>query len=803
MKMKFMSLLMVFALVSCSTEELGNGGTPASGKGGVRLVLSTDGFDEVGSRAVDEKAIHDVNILEYKDGKLEQVVYLDESEADFSEAVEVSGLKKIPATEMVEETDADGNKVEVMKEDTKENFVFVVANYGSKIDKDEPQLQSLAGLQQFKMKFSGKTDLTHLPMTGFYYKGVNPTSATQMEVTLQRAVAKINFTLDTSGFKVDGKTPSQLVVNSIELCNVPSDITLYPCKVRPNLPKDDVTAGKWNFGVDSETTHFPTKDEMEADGGSVTYGDDENHSSDANTYVAYIPENARGSYDGITDNKDKRPFKCDPSISEKDEASDKCFTYIRVVLSYVTSDNMLNRVTYRIYLGGNSTGDMNLLRKTQYNVATSLTGIDSNDTRISVKDMGPAGEVMTENANCYMIDMSDALSVNGKLVTIPLKQVNDGWDYIKSFESSQSSTAATVKSLLESGEWEIQTEWKTWEGSSNVTGTKSADFSASNLKATLTIPADVTNGNNAVVKLVPKSDNTKTYWSWHLWFTNYKPDEADASKRNGQIHQYISTAFTTGIYKDKFMMDRNLGATIIQTDASAFSQPSKTSEAIKYYGLYYQFGRKDPFIGSGDGTGNFATIRDASGSPLNDVTKPTAPPFKTVSGGSSASCLATAVMHPSTFYTTNSENWTKEENGLWFKTSDGKKTPFDPCPPGWRVPKGGTTATDNPWAGFRTGSSSATDNGNYSSWGGFNWSSSATGTNGRLYKSGGVQAWFPDCGWLSYSNGTISSFGSWGRYWCAAPNSTQGYDFFFDSGRVYPSCYDYRPYGMLVRCIQE
>ena len=795
---------MVFALVSCSTEELGNGGTPASGKGGVRLVLSTDGFDEVGSRAVDEKAIHDVNILEYKEGKLEQVVYLDESEADFSEAVEVSGLKKIPATEMVEETDADGNKVEVMKEDTKENFVFVVANYGSKIDKDEPQLQSLAGLQQFKMKFSGKTDLTHLPMTGFYYKGVNPTSATQMNVTLQRVVAKINFTLDTSGFKVDGKTPSQLVVNSIELCNVPSDITLYPCKVRPNLPKDDVTAGKWNFGSDSETTHFPTKDEMEADGGSVTYGDDENHSSDANTYVAYIPENARGSYDGITDNKDKRPYKCDPSISEDDEASDKCFTYIRVVLSYVTSDNMLNRVTYRIYLGGNSTGDMNLLRKTQYNVATSLTGIDSNDTRITVKDMGPADEVMTENANCYMIDMSDALSVNGKLVTIPLKQVNDGWDYIKSFESSQSSTAETVKKLLESGEWEIQTEWKTWEGSSNVTGTKSADFSASNLKATLTIPADVTNGNNAVVKLVPKSDNSKTYWSWHLWFTNYKPDEADASKRNGQIHQYISNAFKSGgTYYGKYMMDRNLGATIIRNDASAISQPSSTSEAIKYYGLMYQFGRKDPFIGSGAGNANFATIRDASGKSL---TSGTTPPFKRVSGGgTSTSFLATAVMNPSTFYTYDG-NWTKEQNGLWFKTSDGKKTPFDPCPPGWRVPLGGTTVTQNPWAGFGNGNASSTSSG---TWSGFAWkSSSNTGAAGALYNyNNSVQAWYPASGYIYRIDGNLGNVGSKGFYWGAMPfDQVFGCNFCLESGRILPDnqkYYNERGFAFPVRCIQE
>ena len=236
MKRILVSFRMVFALVSCSTEELGNGNsTPASNKGGVQLVLSTDGFDEVGSRAVDESVIHDVNILQYVNGVLgPEIVYLDENNADFSKAVEVSGLQKASATTMEPATDADGNEVQVMKEDGYENFIFIIANYGSTIDRQ--QVHDLASLKKFTMSFSGKTDMENLPMTGFYYGGINPTSTTQMKVTLQRAVAKINFTLDTSNFRINGKTPSALFVNSIKLCNVPGNITLYPCKVRPSLP---------------------------------------------------------------------------------------------------------------------------------------------------------------------------------------------------------------------------------------------------------------------------------------------------------------------------------------------------------------------------------------------------------------------------------------------------------------------------------------------------------------------------------------------------------------------------------------
>ena len=731
-------------------------------------MLSTECFDEVGSRAVDENTIHDVNILEYKDGVLSQQKYLTASaEVDFSKAVNVYDLKDLDATKLDDGTDGDGNKVKVIQENGHENFIFVVANYGSKIDGE--QVPDLAKLKEFKMSFSGKNDMTHLPMTGFYYGGINATSTTQMSVTLQRAVAKISFTLNTSGFKVGGKAPSQLVVDSIKLCNVPGNITLFPCKVRPNLPKDGA-AGKW---WDNKQTLFPTKDEMEADGGSVTYGEDENHSSTANTYVAYIPENARGSYDGITDNLDKRPSMCSASISEDDEASDKCFTHIRVVLSYVTSDNMLKRATYRIYLGGNDTGDMNVLRNTQYNVTTNLHSANIADTRITVKDLGPAGDVMTENANCYMIDMSDALSVNGKLVTIPLQQVNDGWDYIKSFDANQTSTAATVKSLLESGEWEIQTEWKTWSGSSNVTGTKSAGFSPSNLKATLTIPADVTNGNNAVVKLVSKSNKSTTYWSWHLWFTDYKPDATEGTATNGQVHKYTSS-------QTKYMMDRNLGATITNFSGSRNTAPS-SSDAAKYYGLMYQWGRKDPFVGS-DGTGSSLNTKvkifNSTGGTYAQAIK------------SGPTTLAISVQDLGSFYKIPGSpyDWLSSRNDdLWSgNTAGAAKSVFDPCPPGWRVPKGGSD-TDNPWKGFNT----------------TNFDKLGSGATFGRYEKTTTNAWYPASGYFHDIDGSLNNVGSYGYCWSASPNGQVGYYLCFDSSNVIPSRGDGRARGYPVRCIQE
>ena len=763
--------MMVFALVSCSTEELGNGGnTPASSKGGVQLVLSTDGFNEVGSRAVDESVIHDVNILQYINGALatEEIVYLDESKADFSKAVEVSGLKEATATLMEPITDADGNKVEVMNEGNGlQNFIFIIANYGHKIDREKVVTFKL--LKDFAKEFSGKTDMENLPMTGSYYGGINPTSTTQMKVTLQRAVAKINFTLDTSNFKVGGETPGQIVVNSIKLCNVPDSVTFYPCRVRPSLPKNGV-AGKWNFG---SQTPFPKAKYLAAT--SVTYGDDQNHSSTANTantytYVAYIPENARGSYSNVTDNKHKTPSNCESPISEENENKDKTYTYILVDLNYAMPDGSGRRATYKIYLGGNSTGDMNLLRNTQYNVTTSLYGANDADTRIDVvPDETGDGAAVLDPANCYMIDMSDV--ANGSQFLIPLSQVTKGWEKITEYDATQEDTKTTVEKMLKSGKWEIKTLWKTWDGPTNVKGTIAAGSTADTPIAKLNIPASVKNGNNAVVELVSTEDK-QVYWSWHLWFTDYKPDKSTDAERKGQVHKYTAS-------QTKYMMDRNLGA-IATGITGAIARPTLTSEAIKYYGLNYQFGRKDPFVGSGNGSNYFVSIYDADGTLYNDVKNAATPPFKVEAGSASSSFLSKAAMNPFTYYT-SSGNWTFESAGLWGEEND--KTPFDPCPPGWRV------SPYNTWANFSN----------------YGWGKTVTGTAGSMYTPNGIQTWYPTCGFVT-GNGLIYSIDEYGAYWSDRPASQSiGYCYFIILNRDVHQYDAYRGRAMAcpVRCIQE
>ena len=150
-------------------------------------------------------------------------------------------------------------------------------------------------------------------------------------------------------------------------------------------------------------------------------------------------------------------------------------------------------------------------------------------------------------------------------------------------------------------------------------------------------------------------------WSWHLWIANENPLEEEATD-----------TYSNG----KTFMRKNLGA---------FTN-SNGSEAIRdihdSYGMYYQWGRKDPFPrpfyhdaayaedeGLADEAGNYITVQCEART-------------------SSIGTVAYAIQKPMTFIATDGSDgvgdWlASADNTLW---NDSKKSVYDPCPYGWRVP---------------------------------------------------------------------------------------------------------------------
>lgn len=149
-------------------------------------------------------------------------------------------------------------------------------------------------------------------------------------------------------------------------------------------------------------------------------------------------------------------------------------------------------------------------------------------------------------------------------------------------------------------------------------------------------------------------------WSWHIWVTNNDPTATDNTiTLNGET-----------------LMNINLGA-------DCNSEGSADGKTIfNSYGLYYQWGRKDPFVGP--------TTYDFD---LNDDQYMTDyRGFKTyinyVESTSAEGTLQWTCDNPLAIikgYKENDFDWmySGHDNGLWSATA---KTEYDPCPAGWHVP---------------------------------------------------------------------------------------------------------------------
>ena len=247
---------------------------------------------------------------------------------------------------------------------------------------------------------------------------------------------------------------------------------------------------------------------------------------------------------------------------------------------------------------------------------------------------------------------------------------------------------------------------------------------------------------NAVI--AAKDANGNILWSWHIWLTD---------QPQGQV--YYNGAGT--------MMDRNLGAT------------SATPGDVGALGLLYQWGRKDPFLGSS----SISSGVEAK----STITWPSP-----VSTNSSRGTVSYVTANPTTFVYASSSpydwRYSSRDNTLW-TTSDKTKSIYDPCPAGWRVPDGGSNGI---WskAGFDDTTYDSTNEGIS-----FSISSSFT-------------TWYPASGYRYYGDGSLSFVGSLGYYWSASPFSDVAYDLSFNyGGYVNPSYGINRAYGCSVRCLRE
>ena len=272
---------------------------------------------------------------------------------------------------------------------------------------------------------------------------------------------------------------------------------------------------------------------------------------------------------------------------------------------------------------------------------------------------------------------------------------------------------------------------------------------------------------NAVIAAKDASGNI--LWSWHIWLTD-QPE--------GQ--EYYNNAGT--------MMDRNLGAT------------SATPGDVGALGLLYQWGRKDPFLGSS----SISTSIEAK----STIVWPSSVNSNSINGAIAGALVQYAIANPTTFILGGTINfdwfytgYPVTDNTRWTTSSDSKSI-YDPCPAGWRIPNGGKNGVWSKAIGSSSDYYCTYDENN-------------EGVNFSGKFGSAPTIWYPASGRRYFNYGGLEAAGGYSYYWSASPSSATeylAYNLSFgkyeyiasgDNCHIWPSEDDYRAGGQSVRCVQE
>ena len=408
---------------------------------------------------------------------------------------------------------------------------------------------------------------------------------------------------------------------------------------------------------------------------------------------------------------------------------------------------------YNIYQGDGSSSDFNFVGGYSYDINATIYGTDTYDLRVG--EGIPVGTVMVDmnaelngkTANCYIATSVNTWymfnsTVMGNGATTPA--------HIKSSVGGDRDFPAITPSTLNPASAVVL-----WESVNTATAPAAGTIVNNNvylLKDHILFRSGSIAGNAVIAA---KDSGGTILWSWHIWRIAVLP----AGRTLNAITASGFTAPTLSV------MDRSLGA--------LRATPNSILTVEQDYGLYYQWGRKDPFQTQGD--------------------------VAIASGGVSIT-LADVVKNPTTFYT-SSNDWTIRNDNLWgcpmtgtvtinsetFNTNAGSKSIYDPCPVGWKVMPSfafaNATKDNSPWDSTNKGRNFA-----------------------QITLSSSTPFFLPASGNRDDSNGTLGSVGTDGGYWTSAPlaaNPNGGSKLYFDGSSVDPPYYGSRAAGYTVRCVQE
>ena len=400
------------------------------------------------------------------------------------------------------------------------------------------------------------------------------------------------------------------------------------------------------------------------------------------TFTYYVPANLRGTNSSTA--------QYSKALGAPEGATRFCL--------YGTYGSSNTAINYTYYLGENLVNDFNL--KPNYHYTYNITLASKGDDRYDYRIEDCKEVIFKVDANCYMVQPPIGQNQE-QIYAIPMRRAAKFWNTGERDGIYEGSKYGNYSNYIitEGTTWTASVLWSDFDLKDYFDNT--SDFlSVKTGKGYNPDKADqspyfkirVKSGMKGnVVIAVRYGDSGSLLWTWHIWITDYNPDrEALASAsgayvygvEGGNVHRYNNAAFNAN---DKmFVMDRNLGA-------------SSASYAGLNGTMFYQFGRKDPFIGYNQ-KGELNSYYTYNGITAEKTTGITIVK-KTDTGNEN---VLYSISHPQAFISPETEEGWSQGSALidptkrWLDKKidehnelsvlEKNKSIYDPCPPGWKVP---------------------------------------------------------------------------------------------------------------------
>ena len=692
--------------LSCTREELENPARKEVSNIPVSLTLSVENMEDgtPGTKAVMEPEISGGETIEQQ---IKNFVVLQYEGSD-------ENARLVANPTFVEDVldYFHTHQVSLLPSEIVKTYVFVVVANIIDPDKELPGVNTTLGSFLRKYYSLGKYDSVftsgggnnYLRMSGSAQYTGKIDNFFSIEIPLKRNVAKITINVtNTTGTGADDGGP-HVTLDKVQLRDINAKY-YYLTNVGAGIGAafQDEYSAVAPCRIDKDQEAFPAA----------------GNEGSPQTFTYYVPANLRGT------------IVNDAQYTKGKDAPEGATRFCL----YGTYGSENTPISYTYYLGGNLIDNFDL--KPNHRYTYNLTLKTKGDARYDYRIEDMEEVKFHVDANCYMVHPPKAEG-QSRVYSIPIRRaatfwndpgVNGGVYGANQFETDSYSSCKIDANTA----WTAEVLWSDFPLTDFFTDPSEFLVKNSGHGYDPTQPTQdpyfkfkIKNGMRGNVVIAAKLGD-RIVWSWHIWITDYNPDQEGLTPKDGsyvydveggQVHRYDNDLFKTEPtetvvgYKNGFIMDRNLGASGSSYDKSLAGA------------LYYQFGRKDPFFFQtqagtryryyekgvtlkdlrtvrylDNGSGYYRVLNYKTGEPV-------------AVEGKAANNIRFSVCNPMLFiYSTDVKGdptgWTNNFDALasigdgWFDPQyyshngdqhilEIKKSIYDPCPAGWKVPHNGS-----------------------------------------------------------------------------------------------------------------